>query len=375
RSALGNSYDAIAFASPNDQQTIMFGAVGESMNLVGFGAALVGGLFLSLALSSLVLASANGAHRVAFAVFGVGAGAIGLSQSAFAIATTRLLTGFKAISFASAADQFALLDDAKSGWATFRELSVLALSGVLLAIVLAVVLLRRQVPSFAAVVSALLVSVVGVSGASALAKPAEPHLAMMERPIAGPPLRTFDTTLIDLKDGVLTLTSSGFVRDDGAPATDLASAIERVTYGSKIVNVGLGKDLDGKQLIAGLRRLRDQKVEAVRLVGETSIPSMLGRGAPRPFAVSRRAFAGVVMLLADDRPCDDCVFAFADTTGLRIKTQSIPRDPNGKASAQTNAEQTPENTIHLKWEGLALEQVMNSAWLAARDGRYLALHF
>lgn len=82
RSVLSGSFEAITHAAPDDQSTIMFGASGEALQLAVFGCALVGGLFLSLALSSALLAVNSKTHRAAFACFGLGIAAIGAWQSA-----------------------------------------------------------------------------------------------------------------------------------------------------------------------------------------------------------------------------------------------------------------------------------------------------
>lgn len=97
--------------------------------------------------------------------------------------------------------------------------------------------------------------------------------------------------------------------------------------------------------------------------------------APRPFGVPRRVFTGIVMRLAKDEGCENCEFAIVDGNRLRLGEQQIPRDPKGRASLQANNEPTDVNSIHVKWDDFTVEQIMNSAWLAARDVRYLALHF
>jgi hypothetical protein len=373
RTNMSGAFEAVAHAATDDQTTIMYGATGESLNCAVLGSAMAAGLFGALALAAFLSSLGGKQHRAAFALFGLGAAALATWQAFLSMSLALESQAYLAVAHASPTDLTVILFDALARGHALQRLASFSLFGVVGVAVVAGAVLRQQRATLVAVAGGLLVSVAGLGGLRALVHPNDEQLAVLERPTVSLPLRPMEGTPVDRKDRALALTPKGFLDFADAPVSNLSEAVAR-TQSDGVLNLRLVPELTLEQLVAGLRELRAQHVASARLVGLAVEESTLQFTPRRPFRTRVEVLTGVRVLLPETTACDEvkCEFGTLSERGLTVGADTFPLVK--KSFIFDGGEASLSRAIHLKVDGLSLEQLLDAAHTAAAQERFLALH-
>lgn len=360
---------AIAYANPMDQGIIMHGALGESLMCVVFGFSMAGASFLMLGIGGVVGAGAGREQRAALGIFGAGSIALGLWQFAVSHVLGSEASAYKAVAHAMVSDRMVLLAVAMESAQHARQLALVLLVPVLISAVASVMVLRGK-PSLGPVTAGIVVPLLALAAMRVTARANEVELEMLKSSGITTPLRELNGAPVDWRDRVVLLDKKGLHAPDGTSPSDERPIATFADDGT--LNVALTPDVSLEQLRLVLRQLAMQRIHSVRLVGTHVTVPPPGVTIPPPFDLQLTQLRGVRVLLANDDTCEEFKCEFGTLTGdkLMVGSESLPLvdesfvyDDNATDFARA---------IHLKLEGVTLEQVIKAAHTAGE--RRVALH-
>lgn len=262
---MNSATTAVAYANPLDRGIIMFGASGEALQTIHFALSFIAATFVLHAIG-LAIIGATAKEKKPPLVLALGVFGLAVWLYASQRATSMELGAFKAMAHAAPGDRATIvlfsLADAQSA----QKLALGAMVLVLIAVVLAVVMLRSTPRALAGVVSALLVTLAGIGGLRALGRPNGDAQKMMKGAQLTMPLLELRATPDALPYPLYTLGRTAIHDVEGQVPT-----LEELIRGKDEVSLVLEADVTLDNLRETLARLASNEVKSVKLYGELRI--------------------------------------------------------------------------------------------------------
>lgn len=357
RFGANGSFKAIQHASPLDQQTIMWGALGELNALVFFAAALVAGLLLSQGAALVVasFASRTPSTRRALSLGGFALLCLGGWQFFTAMNASAERDMFSALARGEPMDRLTLIVDGFDRMASSRAMAMWPLLTALVVVVAGVVALRKERGAAAAVLFGVLVPLVGLAGFRAMARAPAQVIELATTLPTSRELMVVDSSPLDARELVLGSLGAELRDDRGTPLSpeELAARLD-----FKRAAIGLEPGVKAEALSVALAQVLAAGAETVTLVGQK-------RTEPPPFVPGSWHFVfterrGLTFGVTTASKCERCELASITQKELVDGSEKVPLATSSFALVPREA-----HKVYVKLEGLTLEQILAIGHTAA----------